>query len=207
MDQRPQSSDGSPDFLRLIRDAKGGCGESLELLIKECQPYLLAIANAEIDADIAPKVGASDIVQNSMISAQRCIGDFHGESREELLSWLRGILINDLQQTHRYYRTAKRHVGREQSLGTDLSDQSPPVPIDRVDSPSTALSVREQEALLHRALATLGEEERQVIELRNWQRLSFVQIGHEMNRSADAVRKLWSRAVIRLQEAVDRSDE
>ena len=189
--------------MRLIRDAKAGCVESMELLIKECQPYLLAIANAEIDPNIAPKVGASDIVQNSILSAQRCIGDFDGETRQELLSWLRGILANDLQQTNRFYRAEKRYVGREQPLPDDLSKHSPSRLIDRTESPSTLMSDREQEALLYRALSTLRDEERQVIELRNWQRLSFVQIGVHMDRSADAVRKLWSRAVIRLQSAMD----
>ncbi len=202
-----RSSIDQNDFLQLIRNAKGGCSDSLEELIRECQPYLLAIANAEIDADLAAKVGASDLVQNSMLSAQRCIGNFEGESREELLAWLRGILLNDLKQTHRYYRVAKRHVGREQPLEDDRIGSVSATPVDRVESPSTALSGREQEQLLYHAMGALREEERKVIELRNWQRLTFTQIGVEMNRSANAVRKLWSRAVIRLQEVMDGEHE
>ena len=194
------------DFLQLVEAARGGCDSAMGQLLGECRPYLLAIANVELDDEINAKVGASDIVQNSILSAQRCIGDFHGGNRDELLAWLRGILIKDLQQAHRHYRAAKRHVGRETLLRDDsLSGQSIPL-LDTGDSPSTAAVVREQQEHLYRAMNTLREDERRVIELRNWQRLSFAKIGEQMGRSAGAARKLWSRAIVRLKEILDGMD-
>lgn len=195
------------EFSALIQSARSGCDEAIGELIRQCRPYLLAIANAEIDPDVAAKVGASDIVQNSMLSAQRCIGDFEGESREQLLVWLKGILAKDLQQTRRYFHAEKRHVGREQSLGDDSLGRERSRLVDQLDSPSKAVSLREQEELLHQAMASLTDDERLVIELRNWQRLSFVEIGARLNRSADAVRKLWSRAIVRLQNGMNDRDK
>jgi RNA polymerase sigma-70 factor (ECF subfamily) len=194
------------DFLDLIRQAKGGSDSAAGQLIDQCRPYLLTIANAELNDDLAAKVGASDIVQNSIVSAQRCIGAFEGESREALLAWLRGILINHLQQTHRHYRTAKRHVGREQPLRDDSVTAAGSRFIDRTDSPSKVAARHEQKERLYQAMAELTESERRVIELRNWQRLPFAEIGQQMDRSTDAARKLWSRAILRLQKKLDRED-
>lgn len=204
---RPQENgDSATDFLDLIRQAKGGCETAMGHLIDQCRPYLLAIANAELNEDVVPKVGASDIVQNSIVSAQRCIAEFEGESREALLAWLRGILIKDLQHTHRHYHTAKRHIGREQPLRDDSLATAGSRLIDHADSPSAVASQHEQEERLYRAMAELSEPEQRVIQLRNWQRLPFAEIGQQMDRSTDAARKLWSRAILRLQKKLDRTD-
>ncbi|PAY19366.1 hypothetical protein CKO51_11810 [Rhodopirellula sp. SM50] len=202
-----QSPDAGEEFILLLRAAKSGSQQAMSQLIRLSQPYLMAIANAEMNSDIAAKVGASDVVQNSMLSAQRCIADFNGESREELLAWLRGILLKDLKQTNRHYRAAKRNVNLELPLPDESVGNPASRFVDLGDSPSTAAALKEQEGQLHRAIETLSEIEREVIKLRNWQRLSFVEIGLRTQRSADAARKLWSRAIVRLQKEMDRQDE
>ncbi len=73
-----ESPDVGEEFILLLRAAKSGSQQAMSQLIRLSQPYLMAIANAEMNSDIAAKVGASDVVQNSMLSAQRCIGDFNG---------------------------------------------------------------------------------------------------------------------------------
>lgn len=195
--------ENSADFVQLIRAAKDGCDSAMGQLVNQCRPYLLAIANVELNKEVAAKVGASDVVQNSILSAQRCLGDFHGENREELLAWLRGILLKDLQQTHRHYRAAKRHVGREQPLRDDGLTGEGSRFIDDVESPSTAAVEQEQAMRLHAAMRTLSEDEQKVIEFRNWQRMQFAEIGTQMNRSPEAARKLWSRAILRLQKQLE----
>jgi RNA polymerase sigma-70 factor (ECF subfamily) len=200
------SSQSSNDFLQLVLAAKGGSDEAMDRLIRDCQPYLLAIANAELDFELAAKVGASDIVQNSMLSAQRCIDNFEGHSREELLAWLRGFLIRDLKQARRHYHAGKRNVARERQIPEDSLRGEGSRFIDSGDSPSTAASQREEEVRLYHALESLASDERQVIELRNWQRLPFSEIGDRMNRSADAARKLWSRTIVKLQRRMDHDD-
>jgi len=44
---------------------------------------------------------------------------------------------------------------------------------------------------------------REVIVLRNFQGLSFEEIGRRMNRSSGAVRMLWLRAIRQLQNGMD----
>jgi RNA polymerase sigma-70 factor, ECF subfamily len=48
-------------------------------------------------------------------------------------------------------------------------------------------------------LAELSHDYRQVIRLRSWDRLSFVEIGEQLGCTADAARKLWLRAIERFE--------
>ena len=58
--------------------------------------------------------------------------------------------------------------------------------------------------MLEQAMAQLPNDYQQVLRLRNWEQLPFDEIGVRMNRSRDAARKLWSRAILQLQELLDR---
>jgi DNA-directed RNA polymerase specialized sigma24 family protein len=49
-------------------------------------------------------------------------------------------------------------------------------------------------------MGRLSADHQAVLRMRYWDGLSFVEIGDRMSRSPDAVRKLWFRAVQRLQE-------
>ena len=72
-------------------------------------------------------------------------------------------------------------------------------------SPSGQAMAREQAQALQQALARLPDEYRQVIAGRYQELLSFEEIGRHLHRSAEAARKLWWRAIERLQEELDAS--
>ena len=59
---------------------------------------------------------------------------------------------------------------------------------------------QEQGEALARAMERLPPDYRQVLALRHEQKLTFAQIGEQMQRSANAARMLWLRAVERLQK-------
>jgi RNA polymerase sigma-70 factor (ECF subfamily) len=59
---------------------------------------------------------------------------------------------------------------------------------------------RERAQALQRALSQLPEEYRRVITLRHYEEQSFEEIGKQMERSTDAARKLWARAIERLRQ-------
>jgi RNA polymerase sigma-70 factor (ECF subfamily) len=56
-----------------------------------------------------------------------------------------------------------------------------------------------------RALERLPEDYRRVITLRNQERREFEEIGRLMERSTDAARRLWSRAIERLQQELEKT--
>ena len=189
------------EFADLLAAAQGGSREAVGELIDGYRSYLLLIANQELDTAIQGKLGASDVVQETMLTAQLVIQDFQGTTHEELLGWLRGILLNDLLEVGRKFRgTSKRNIVREVPIDGDSRLNQPPIEIQTdLETPSMDAVENELEAVLYGAMSRLSIEYQQVLRLRNWQQLSFSEIGTEMNRTADAARKLWSRAVVQLQ--------
>ena len=150
------------------------------------------------------KWGASDIVQETLLEAQTGIKHFEGQNEAELLAWLRSILKHNLADVfRRYVQTEKRHVGREQRLASGLQLGQ----IAREDTPSQIVRVEEEEHQLHDAIEKLPSDYRRVIELRNWELLPFATIGEQMQRSEEAARKLWVRAIERLQKEMKPTDD
>jgi RNA polymerase sigma-70 factor (ECF subfamily) len=62
---------------------------------------------------------------------------------------------------------------------------------------------QEQAEAVQRALQRLPEEYRQVILLRLQDDRPFEEIGRALGRTANAARKLWERAVERLQQELE----
>jgi RNA polymerase sigma-70 factor (ECF subfamily) len=199
-------SSGHPD--QWISAAREGSQEAIGRMLEACRQYLLLVANQQLDADLRGKIGPSDIVQETFLEAQRDFDRFHGSTEEELLAWLRRILLNNLANVARHYRdTEKRRVTREVPLAdvslTELHENV----IDPSASPRSLAQSREEGEELDRALAQLPEHYRQVIVLRHQEQLAFEEIGRRLGRSPEAVRKLWGRAVEQLQQVLEHPHE
>src|SRR6516164_8048548 len=105
------------DAMRSLSAARTGSAEALGEALEACRGYLLLIARRELGPDLQAKAGASDLVQQTFLEAQRDFAGFHGDTKAELLAWLRRLLLNNLANFARDYReTAKRHIGREVRL-------------------------------------------------------------------------------------------
>jgi len=98
-------------------------------------------------------------------------------------------------------RRSERNVAREAARpgGDPASDWMSGVPAD-TPSPSSHAAAHEKTWALEAALARLPEEYRQVILLRHDEGRPFEEIGRVMNRTANAARKLWARALERLRQ-------
>lgn len=185
-----------------IPAARAGSKAALGDLLESCRQYLLSVGNDALDRRLHPKLGASDVVQETFLDAQRDFEQFRGGTRGELLAWLRRILLNNLfNQSRQYQHTVKRQVSREVSIDSSSPDDSRDVGLPaKTASPSRIVVAREEAATLEKCLQRLSPDQRHVIFLRNQLGLSFVQIGDQMGRSADAVRHLWVRGIERLQQ-------
>jgi RNA polymerase sigma-70 factor (ECF subfamily) len=71
-------------------------------------------------------------------------------------------------------------------------------------SPSSQAMAQEQAEGVQQALSLLPDEYRQVIVWRHHDHCSFEEIGERLDRTAGAARKLWVRAIERLQKEVKR---
>jgi RNA polymerase sigma-70 factor (ECF subfamily) len=118
-----------------------------------------------------------------------------------LLGWLRRILLNSMANFTRQFRVQKRRVAREASLdGTNSNGRARDQVALDAPSPSSFFMHQEQAEQLTLAIARLPEDYARVIRMRYWEQQSFEQIGETLKRSPDAARKLWARAIQRLQQ-------
>jgi RNA polymerase sigma-70 factor (ECF subfamily) len=186
----------------LIAAARDGSREALGRALEGCRRYLLKVAENELAPDLRAKGGASDLVQETFLEAQRDFGRFRGSSADELRAWLRQVLVNNVGAFTRQFRaTGKRAVAREVALAGDTSMGGLAGGLTGPTLSPSALAIEHEEALsLRRALERLPEEHRKVVVLRFEGGLSFEDIGNLTDRSADAARKLWWRAMERLRQ-------
>lgn len=187
-----------------IGEAHEGNREALGRLLDICRHYLLLLANQELTPALWAKVAPSDIVQDTLLIAGRDFPRFQGASEEELLNWLRGILHNNVANVQRHFETEKRQVSREVPLAGLPPAKIPP---GDEDTPSGVARAREQDEQLELAMHQLPEHYRQVLFLRTTENLTFAQIAEKLGSTADAVRKLWGRAVDELAKLMESPHE
>jgi RNA polymerase sigma-70 factor (ECF subfamily) len=191
----------SEQFEEHLAAARTGSREALGQVLSQYNYYLLQIARQELARDLQPKGGASDLVQETFLEAQRFFDRFKGHSVAELRAWLRCLLLhNSAKVGRRFHTTQKRRLAREVSL--DSSSSLTPT-VDglhaALPSPSAHLLARERQEVLLQALDRLPDDYRKVMLLRYHHEMTFEEIGRDMRRSGDAVRMLWARALERLK--------
>jgi RNA polymerase sigma-70 factor (ECF subfamily) len=197
----------SGEVARWLLEARDGSVEALGKVLEACRGYLLHVAERRLRSDLRSKGGASDLVQQTFLDAQRDFARFQGDSEKELLAWLRQVLLHNLAHFQRSYRaTAKRDLEREVPLpapgsssegGADIASPTP--------TPSQQAAAREEAEKMQKALERLPEEHRQVLALRHQEQLTFEEIGRRMGRSISGARALWLRAVERLDDELGKS--
>jgi RNA polymerase sigma-70 factor, ECF subfamily len=199
---------------QLLEDARHGQSEALGQLLQLYRNYLTILATTQLHRRLRGRVGASDLVQETMLAAHRDFPKFRGQTERELLAWLRQILIHCLHhavETHlkAKMRDVRREVSLEQvnsaldrsvaNLGQALADPGP--------SPSAPARQRERAVAVADQLAKLRPLYRDVIVLRNLQGLSFEEIADRMHRRTGAVRMLWLRAIEKFRQLCDPIDQ
>ena len=203
----PPERDESPSIQELLEKARRRESVPLGELLELYRNYLTILATTQLDRRLRCRMSPSDLVQETMLAAQRDIEDFRGGTERELLGWLRQILINCLYHAIETHVKAKRRdVRRECSLEqvSAALDHSAVnfahALADRGPTPSAPVQQRERAIALANQLAKLRPQYRDVIVFRNLQGLSFDEIAERMDRKAGAVRMLWLRAIEKFKE-------
>lgn len=201
------NTDSSREFLQLLAAARGGNREALGELLQWYCNYLTILASTQLDKRLQRRLSPSDLVQDTLLAAQRDFPDFRGQCERELLGWLRQILINSLHRAIEVHlKAGKRDLRREVSLDEmNTSMDKSAVNFGAIlagngTSPSGPVHARERAVALANELAKLPEHYREVIVLRNLQSLSFEEIATRMEKSVGAVRMLWLRAIDKFKE-------
>jgi RNA polymerase sigma-70 factor (ECF subfamily) len=195
------------DVAQWLAAARAGSRDALGNVLQTFRAYLLLVADRELDPELRAKGGASDLVQETFLEAQRDFAQFQGLSVEELRAWLRRLLLNNVANFTRNFRQrAKRDIAHELPLegGGSSNERGAGLAAD-ISSPSGQAVAHEQAEALARAMERLPPDYREVLALRHEQQLAFEEIGTRMQRTANAARMLWLRAVERLKKEMGTS--
>jgi RNA polymerase sigma-70 factor (ECF subfamily) len=165
--------------------------------------YLLLLARVRLDPMVRARVGASDVVQQTLLEAHRDVGQFRGRTIGEQAAWLRQILARNLANIVRDQRRGKRDAARDQPLLAAL-DQS----ASRLEawlaaeqsSPSQQVERHERAVRLAEALASLPQNQREAVVLRHWHGCSLVEIGERLGCTTAAVAGLLHRGLRNLRK-------
>lgn len=186
----------------LLCNARTGSAEALGRLFEACRGYLLAVARQDLAASLRAKVDAADVVQETFIEALRDFSAFRGETGQQFLGWLRGILRHNLADLIKHFESRCRTVSQEVSLPDPQQLAAARIrAYQAVGGPiCEQLIAQEQRRALDAALHRLPPLYRRVIQLHFGERCSFAEIGSGLQRSPEAVRKMAGRAVERLRQ-------
>jgi len=188
---------------QLVGAAKEGDSAAHSEICRQVQGQLNRMADQHLDAKLRRKLNPSDIVQATLTRMVQGFGDFRGSSSAEFYGWLNAILKNEVNSTRRNFQRQRRDIRREsEQASAVVRGQSRPE-----EMPSQRLQTQEKMAQFHKVIDRLPPDQAQVIKLRSIQELPFEEVARQMDRSANAVSKLWGRALISLQQELAKQDD
>jgi RNA polymerase sigma-70 factor (ECF subfamily) len=192
----------------LVQRANRGDRAARAELLERHRQFLLRIVALRMDRRLAPRVDASDIVQETMARAARDLSDYLRRPGVPFSVWLRQIASERLADVHRLHiRSQRRSVTREEPGGIPLPDESVIELAQRLlaggSSPSRRMIRDEERKRLRAALASLPERDREILVMRHLEQLENSEIAAVLSISEGAVRVRHVRALRRLRALLD----
>jgi RNA polymerase sigma-70 factor (ECF subfamily) len=174
--------------------------------LESFREYLLLLARLRLPPRLQSKVGASDIVQQTLLKATQNIGQYRGQDESELAAWLRRILGNALVDAIREFDGAKRDVALERSLEATLTQSSARLEafLDAGAGTPSERAIRHERVLhLSAALAKLPEDQQQALELHYLQGCTVAETAEAMARTERSIAGLVRRGLQTLRTLLD----
>lgn len=179
----------------LIRRACGGDREAFYSLVRPCERavYTAAISILDNPAD------AEEVAQEAVMKALSNLTGFRGEAK--FSTWLIQITINEARMR---LRKDRRHL--YESVDEQRTDEDgeyfPKDFADWREVPSEALQREELREALKRAIATLPPKYREVLILRDVQRLSTEETARALDITEGSVKTRLLRARLQMRDAL-----
>ncbi|WDQ18792.1 sigma-70 family RNA polymerase sigma factor [Rhodopirellula sp. P2] len=171
--------------------------------IARYEPYLRMLARMQMRANYKAKLGASDIVQQTMLQAVAAIDQYRGTTEAEWRAWLRKILVRQMCHLDRDLHRDKRDIRREQSMEQRVAQSSMRLEgllAGDVGTPSQHAMVGESLLTLADAIESLPEAQRDAISLHYLEGLKLSDVAERMDKTAGSVAGLLHRGMKQLRQ-------
>ena len=194
------------DTHRLLELVRGGDRHAVDRLLRRHRDRLRRLVDARLDRAIAPRVDASDIVQEALIVASRRLDQYLADPTMPFGNWLRLLARDQMIDAHRRHRRAeKRSVDREQRAPDPRNGDAAPRPLTEqlVDSeltPAAAALRRELLQRFHAAVEEMNDDDRAILLMRHFEQMTNAQVAQALDLSPPAAGMRYLRALRRLQD-------
>lgn len=191
------------ETLHLLGRAKAGEDKALNLLLDRYLNRILRIVRMKLGAKLRNKMESMDIVQEVTIRIMKGFDRFEPESEGAFLNWISTLVQNEIRDLADYHGAAKRNQDQEvrEKINDSISGSVlNAIPASSEYRPSFQLKLKEEVLELEAALDQLPEKQRDVIVMRQYEEMSFKEIGKVLDCSEDAARMQFSRAMGKLTD-------
>ncbi len=184
----------------------------LNELLEKNRERLRKFVSLRLDARIAPRADASDVIQEAFVEAARRFHELQAQPDTPPYVWLRFLVGQKVAQFHqKHLAVAARDPRREVRIDAPL--HCPPALssvmaiqlLDRGVSPSAIAQQTELRATLEMALDAMEEVDREIIALRHFELLDNREAAAVLDISPEAAYKRYVRALKRLKEIMPQS--
>lgn len=177
----------------LLRRARQGEPEALDALYEHVAGRLLAFIRLRLGRTLRAQLESRDILQATFLKSFEHLSEFEKSDTSSLMAWLARIAENEIRDRADYHARQRRDARAETPLETAHAE----VPAG-MRSALTQVILDERARRLEQALETLDAHHREIIILRGLEELSFREIGRRLQKSEDACRMLYARAMAAL---------
>lgn len=167
-------------------------------IVAKYEPYLRMLSRTKMRRAYQAKLGASDLVQQAMMQAIQAFDQFRGETEEELLAWLRQILVRHLCHVDRDLHRGKRDIRREQSMEQQLAASSMRIRnllAGDGPTPSQNMMLGEHILQLSQAIDRLPESQGEAIRLHYIEGLKLSEVAEIIGKTSGSVAGLMHRGM------------
>ncbi len=196
--------------LAAIQAAIAGQDGAFDRLVGQYAPRLRWLIQLRLDPSVLARVSVDDVLQEVLIIVSGQIRTLDVQHEAAFWTWLCRVVEQRLIDVRRrHLQAAARDVRRERRLDgprPSASFRLADLLCDPGTSPSGQLRSVEQREALAEALAQLPASYREVIVLRILEGLSVSETAEIMNRSANAVSVVLTKAIKRLGMLIASSD-
>jgi RNA polymerase sigma-70 factor (ECF subfamily) len=193
------------DLLRRAQDSS-----AIDELWERYRPALRRLIGLRLDQAVSRRVDASDVVQDVLLKANQRLADYLRNPSMPFHLWLRQIAQDQVIDVHRRHRqAAKRSLDRERALvacpgGSGNWDDQSSFDLaaqlrDPALTPAAEALRRELQGRFQAALLRLDEDDREIVLLRHYERLSNSEAAQALGLSEAAAGMRHLRALRRLR--------
>lgn len=186
----------------VLRRWHAGDSSALDELLQRELPWIRELVKRRMGAVLRAAGSSSDLVQDVVVSILRTGPRFLIQDQRQFRAFLARVAENVILDQLAWHTAARRDLRRAEPLPSRdsvvvLDGSRQPEP-----RPSQAAAAEEEKALVWIGLRLLEPGDREVIELRDYQELSFPDIAARLGGSEDAVRMRYNRALPRLAQVL-----